>query len=112
MIVAGFVACCSGLLMIGTVLTLWFLGLISALMLMVSAFGGVMYLITGKAMMPTLPWCIWATRPFPSWCRLYSTYIEESGLMAGSEGTSSQGSAMSDWCRILGRVDGIPGMLF
>jgi hypothetical protein len=48
-IVAGFVASFSGLLMIGAVLILWFLGLVSALMLMVSAFGGVMYLITGKA---------------------------------------------------------------
>ena len=48
-IVAGFVAFFSGLLMIGAVLILWFLGLVSALMLMVSAFGGVMYLITGKA---------------------------------------------------------------
>ena len=48
-IVAGFVAFFSGLLMIGAMLILWFLGLVSALMLMVSAFGGLMYLITGKA---------------------------------------------------------------
>ena len=48
-IVAGFVAFLSGLVMIGAVLILWLLGLVSVLMLMVSAFGGVMYLITGKA---------------------------------------------------------------
>ena len=48
-VVAGLVAFFSGLLMIGAVLILWFLGLVSALMLMVSAFDGVMYLITGKA---------------------------------------------------------------
>lgn len=48
-IVAGFVAFFSGLLMIGAVLILWFLGLVSVLMLVVSAFGGVMYLVTGKA---------------------------------------------------------------
>ena len=48
-IVAGFATFLSGLLMIGAVLILWFLGLVSALMLLVSAFAGVMYLITGKA---------------------------------------------------------------
>jgi amino acid transporter len=48
-VVAGFVAFFSGLLMIGAVLILWFLGLVSTLMLIVSAFGGLMYLMTGKA---------------------------------------------------------------
>jgi hypothetical protein len=48
-IVAGFVAFFTGCMMIGALLILWFLGLVSALMLMVSAFGGVMYLTTGKA---------------------------------------------------------------
>ena len=48
-IVAGFVAFLIGILMAGVVLVLWFLGLVSALMLMVSAFGGVMWLCTGKA---------------------------------------------------------------
>jgi hypothetical protein len=47
-IVAGFVAFFSGLLMIGAALILWSLGLVSALMLMVSVFAGVMYLITGE----------------------------------------------------------------
>ncbi len=48
MIVAGFVGFISGLLLIGAVLILWFLGLVSARMLMISAFPGVMYLNTGK----------------------------------------------------------------
>ena len=49
LILGGFVTFFSGLLMIGAVLILRLLGLVSALMLMVSAFGGVIYLVTGKA---------------------------------------------------------------
>jgi hypothetical protein len=47
-IVAGFVGFFSGILMIGAVLTLWFLGIVSALMLMVSGIAGTMYMVTGK----------------------------------------------------------------
>ena len=48
-IVAGFVAFFSGLLIIGAMLILWFLGLVCALMLMISTFSALMYLITGKS---------------------------------------------------------------
>lgn len=47
-IVAGFFTFFTGLLMMAAVLILWLLGVASTLMLMVSGFAGVMYLITGR----------------------------------------------------------------
>lgn len=47
-ILAGFLAFIAMILAAGVVLLLWFLGLLSALFLMVSVFGAVMYVFTGS----------------------------------------------------------------